>query len=40
MTIYPAATTIPEMIARLNALPKPTTIERRDETEIPEREGL
>jgi antitoxin VapB len=40
MTIYPAATTIPEMIARLNALPKPPSIEERDEEELPERPGL
>jgi hypothetical protein len=30
MSIYPAATTIPEMIARLGALPVPLDIERRD----------
>ena len=40
MTIYPAATTIPEMIARLRALPAPPDIEQRDEEDIPERVGL
>jgi antitoxin VapB len=37
MTIYPAAASIPEIIARLHALPAPPTIERRDEEELPER---
>ena len=27
MTLYPAATSIPEMIARLEALPRPPSIE-------------
>jgi antitoxin VapB len=40
MTIYPAATTIPAMIARLRALPAPPNIEIRDEEELPERKGL
>lgn len=40
MTIYPAASTIPEMIARLRELPAPPTIEVRDEEEIPERSRL
>jgi antitoxin VapB len=40
MTIYPAAATIPEMIARLAALPAPPAVERRDEDELPERAGL
>jgi antitoxin VapB len=40
MTIYPAATTIPAMIARLRALPAPPNIELRDDEEIPERKGL
>ena len=35
-----AATSIPEMIARLDALPRPPSIEERDEEELPEREGL
>lgn len=40
LTVYPAAATIPEMIARLRALPAPPTVERRDVEEIPERPGL
>ena len=40
VTLYPAASSIPEMIARLEALPLPTSIEERDEEELPEREGL
>ncbi|NDC59203.1 MAG: AbrB/MazE/SpoVT family DNA-binding domain-containing protein [Alphaproteobacteria bacterium] len=40
MTIYPAETTIAEMIDRLRALPAPPDIERRDDDDLPEREGL
>jgi antitoxin VapB len=40
VTLYPAATSIPEMIARLEALPLPPSIEERDDEELPEREGL
>jgi antitoxin VapB len=40
MTVYPAATSIPAMIKRLRSLPAPSTIERRDEEELPERRGL
>lgn len=40
MTIYPAATTIPEMVATLRELPAPTYIERRDDEELPARDGL
>ena len=40
MTIYPAASTIPEMLARLKALPSPRSIEARDVEELPERDGL
>jgi len=40
LTLYPATTSIPEMIARLNALPAPPLIEERDGEEIPERDGL
>jgi antitoxin VapB len=40
MTIYPAATSIPEMVARLRSLPVPPDIEARDEEELPERPGL
>ena len=40
MTIYPAASSIPEMIARLRRLPAPPSIETRDQEDIPERGGL
>ncbi len=40
LTLYPAATSIPEMIARLEALPAPPSIEARDEDELPERPRL
>ena len=40
LTLYPASNSIPEMIARLQALPVPPAIERRDEEELPERPGL
>ena len=40
LTVYPAATSIPEMIARLQALPVPPSIEERDDQELPERAGL
>lgn len=40
LTLYPAATSIPEMIARLAALPAPPSIEARDEEELPERPRL
>ena len=35
-----AASLFAEMIARLEGLPLPTSIEERDEEELPEREGL
>lgn len=40
LTIYPATATIPEMIARLRALPAPPAVEARDADELPERPGL
>lgn len=40
LTLYPAAISIPEMIARLKALPVPPFIEERDDEELPERVGL
>ena len=40
MTIYPAATTIPEMVAMLRELLAPPYIERRDDAELPDRDGL
>ena len=39
LTLYPATTSIPEMIARLEALAVPPSIEDRDD-ELPERAGL
>ncbi len=40
-TIYPAPKiTIQEMLARLAALPKPPTVEEREDIEFPERPGL
>lgn len=40
LTLYPAATSIPAMIALLEALPTPPSIEARDEQELPERPRL
>ena len=40
LTIYPAAASIPEMLARLATLPAPPEVERRDTEELPERDGL
>jgi antitoxin VapB len=40
LTVYPTSLSIPDMVARLRDLPVPPTVERRDETEIPERDGL
>lgn len=40
LTVYPVASTVPEMIARLRALPTPPTVEVRDTDELPERPGL
>ncbi|MGH7485794.1 MAG: antitoxin [bacterium] len=40
MTIYPAASSIPDMIAHLRRLPAPPTIEMRDQEDIPERTRL
>lgn len=40
LTVYPAEISIPEMIARLDALPVPPSIEERDDEELPERAGL
>lgn len=40
LTIRPARRSVAEMIAALNALPSPSSIEVRDEIEIPERPGL
>ena len=40
LTVYPVASSVPEMIARLRALPAPPTVEVRDIDELPERPGL
>ena len=40
VTLCPAASSIPEMIARLAALPLPPSIEERDEEELAEPAGL
>ena len=40
MTIYPAATSIIEMLATLRSTPTPRSIERRDEEPLAERLGL
>jgi antitoxin VapB len=38
--MYPAGMTIPAMLERLAALPRPRAIERRDDEPLPERTGL
>lgn len=40
ITIYPAKTSVKEMLAELRKLPVPSEIEKRDEEEIPERPRL
>ena len=40
MTMYPAGRTIPAMLERLAALPRPRAIERRDDEPLPERPAL
>jgi antitoxin VapB len=40
VTLYPAARSISEMIARLKAMPVPPSVEERDVTDLPERLGL
>ena len=40
LTVYPATMTIPEMAARLRALPAPPAVEVRDVEELPERPDL
>ncbi len=40
LTVYPAAASIPEMVARLRALPAPPSVEARDADEPTERPGL
>lgn len=40
LTVYPASSTIQQMLAKLERLPAPPTLEQRDDSELPEREGL
>jgi len=40
VTLYPATSSLKDMIARLDALPRPPSVEERDLDEIPERRGL
>jgi antitoxin VapB len=40
LTIYPAKPPVADLIARLDALPKPSSVEVRDQEELPERPGL
>lgn len=40
ITIYPKRPSIQEMVATLEALPKPPYIQERDEDLFPERKGL
>ena len=40
ITMYHAGTTIPAMLERLHALPRPRAIEQRDDDPLPERVGL
>ena len=40
ITMYPAGITIPAMLERLAALPRPRAIERRDDETLPERPNL
>jgi len=40
LTIYPAKSPVTTMIERLRALPKPDSVEVRDEEPIPERPNL
>ena len=40
LTLYPAVTSIPEMVRQLESIPSPQEIESRDMDEIPERERI
>ena len=40
LTIYPAKPPISDLLKRLNGLPKPASLELRDEEPLPERKGL
>ncbi|PTS91182.1 MULTISPECIES: antitoxin [unclassified Caulobacter] len=40
LTIYPARTSVSDLVSRLAALPRPATVETRDEEPLAERPGL
>jgi antitoxin VapB len=40
LTIYPAKPPISDLLKRLDSLPKPASVEVRDEEPLPERQGL
>jgi antitoxin VapB len=40
ITMYPAGTSVPAMLKTLAALPRPRTIEVRDDEALPERDRL
>ena len=40
LTVYPAGIDVPQMIARLQLMPTPSSIEARDVDALPERDGL
>jgi antitoxin VapB len=40
VTLYPATMSVADMIARLNALPVPPSVEKRDDEELAERPRL
>lgn len=40
LTIYPSKGSVADLVARLNALPRPSSIETRDDELLPERPGL
>lgn len=40
LTLYPAKQDIAALVADLEAMPKPPSVQERDEIEIPERPGM
>ena len=40
LTVYPAAMSVPDMVARLRMLPALPRVDERDVDELPERPGL
>lgn len=40
LTIYPSKGSVADLVARLAALPRPSSIETRDDELLPERPGL